>query len=83
MSFAGSSAGNVSATPMSDVPATLDQIFQDITTSNDQKVLHERLKHFTPKDARDAILASTLSSGQDPLSVLDPERNTIGCLYIL
>jgi len=91
MSFAAAStSANVNANvpaatapSHNDVPPTLDQILQDTTTTDDARVLNEKFRSFTPKEARDSILASTLSSGQDPLSVLDPEKNTIGCLYIL
>ncbi|KAI0820144.1 hypothetical protein BC628DRAFT_1399117 [Trametes gibbosa] len=63
--------------------ASLDDVLQQITTSTNPNTLHHYLKSFAPKEVRDVILASTLSSGQDPLSALDPERNTLGFLYIL
>ncbi|KAI0633148.1 hypothetical protein C8Q77DRAFT_1058791 [Trametes polyzona] len=63
--------------------ASLDDVLQHITTSSNPSTLHHYLKSFAPKDVRDTILASTLASGQDPLSVLDPQRNTLGYLYIL
>ena len=62
---------------------TLDNIFSDIITSNNSIALNHTLRNCAPKDIRDTILASTLSNGQDPLSVLDVTRNTIGILYIL
>ncbi|KAH9886665.1 hypothetical protein C8Q73DRAFT_714825 [Cubamyces lactineus] len=63
--------------------ASLDDVLQQITTSNNPSALNHYLKTFAPKESRDTILASTLSSGQDPLSVLDPQSNTLGYLYIL
>ena len=62
---------------------TLDNLFSDITTSNNPIALNHTLRNCAPKDIRDTILASTLSNGQDPLSVLDVRSNTIGILYIL
>lgn len=63
--------------------ASLDDVLHQLTTSTNLNNLHHYLKSFAPKESRDIILASTLSSGQDPLSVLDPQRNTLGYLYIL
>jgi COP9 signalosome complex subunit 3 len=62
---------------------TLDNLFSDITTSNNPVTLNHTLRNCAPKDIRDTILASTLSNGQDPLSVLDVRSNTVGILYIL
>lgn len=83
MSFAGSASANVPVAVHNDIPATMDQMLHDITTTEDPKVLSDKLRHSPSKEARETILASMLQSGQDPLSVLDPERNTIGYLYIL
>ncbi|THH22530.1 hypothetical protein EUX98_g8166 [Antrodiella citrinella] len=69
--------------PQNDIHLTLDQIFTDITTIDDPKTLNDKFKSFTLKETRDTILSSMLGGGQDPLSILDPERNTIGFLYIL
>ncbi|KAI0698795.1 hypothetical protein C8Q76DRAFT_757488 [Earliella scabrosa] len=63
--------------------ASLDDVLNHITTSNNPNSLHSYLKSFAPKDMRETILASTLGSGQDPLVVLDPSQNTLGYLYIL
>ena len=83
MSFAGSTSANAPVAVHNDIPATMDQVLHDITTTEDPKLLNDKLRHSPSKDARETILASMLQSGQDPLSVLDPERNTIGYLYIL
>ena len=62
---------------------SLDGIVQQITTTTNFNTLLQTLKTALPKEARDVILASSLSSGQDPLSVLDVRENTLGVLYIL
>ncbi|KAL7278794.1 hypothetical protein ACG7TL_007803 [Trametes sanguinea] len=64
-------------------PASLDDVLNQITTTNSPSSLNHYLRTFAPKESRDTILASILASGQDPLSVLDPQRNTLGYLYIL
>lgn len=61
----------------------LDAIIGQITTSNNLVALNHTLKNFAPKDVRDTILASTLSNGQDPLTVLHLGNNTLGIIYIL
>ncbi|KAI0758755.1 hypothetical protein C8Q74DRAFT_1299769 [Fomes fomentarius] len=63
--------------------ASLDDVFQHITTSNNPTTLNSYLKSFAPKDPRETILSGTLGSGQDPLTILDPSINTLGYLYIL
>ena len=60
---------------------SLDDVLTQITIHAPN--LSSYLKTFAPKEVRETILASTLGSGQDPLSVLDPHRNTLGYLYIL
>ncbi|KAJ4490204.1 hypothetical protein J3R30DRAFT_3419999 [Lentinula aciculospora] len=64
---------------------SIDGLVQQITTSDDLEALAHTLR--TPgasgRDVREFILASSLSSGQDPLSVLDLRINTLGVLYIL
>ncbi|KIK68564.1 hypothetical protein GYMLUDRAFT_36025 [Collybiopsis luxurians FD-317 M1] len=62
-----------------------DGLVHQITTTNNLEALAHTLR--TPggsgKEVREFILASSLSSGQDPLSVLDLRNNTLGVLYIL
>ena len=60
---------------------SLDDVLTQITTNAQH--LASYLKTFAPRDVRETILASTLGSGQDPLTVLDPQTNTLGFLYIL
>lgn len=74
---------STSPTNASPTILSLDNILTQITTSNNLSALNHTLKHFASRDVRDTILGSTLSSGQDPLSVLDVGRNTLGVLYIL
>ena len=62
---------------------TLDSLVNEITSTNNMGALSQHLRNFATKDIRETILASSLSSGQDPLSILDPEVNTLGYLYIL
>ncbi|KAG6905592.1 hypothetical protein DXG01_001811, partial [Tephrocybe rancida] len=62
---------------------SLDTILTQITTSNNATALNHSLRTNLPKESRDTILASTLSSGQDPLTVLDMRENTLGVLWIL
>ncbi|KAI0673253.1 hypothetical protein C8Q78DRAFT_970329 [Trametes maxima] len=63
--------------------ASLDDVLNQITTSSSATSLNHYLKSFAPKESRDTILASIQPNGQDPLTVLDPSRNTLGVLYIL
>ncbi len=63
--------------------ASLDDVIKHITTSNNASTLKAYLNSFAPKESRETILASTIGSGQDPLTLLDPSRNTLGYLYIL
>ncbi|KAK0191017.1 hypothetical protein F5146DRAFT_1046758 [Armillaria mellea] len=63
--------------------ASMDNIFHHITTSNNVMALNVTIKNSLPKDARDLILSGSLSSGQDPLHMLDARENSLGMLYIL
>ncbi|KAI0795629.1 hypothetical protein C8Q75DRAFT_712166 [Abortiporus biennis] len=79
-----STAGPSTATP-ANAPQQLhpiQAILQDIATTNDPIKLNNQLKTLS-KDSRENILASLLPGGEDPLNALDPEFNTIGCLWIL
>ncbi|TBU54939.1 hypothetical protein BD310DRAFT_826881 [Dichomitus squalens] len=62
---------------------SLDDVFTQITTNPNVANVASYLKTFAPREVRETILASALGSGQDPLTVLDPHRNTLGYLYIL
>jgi len=61
----------------------MDNIFQHVTTTPDPQQVAQYLRNLSPKEARDTALASPLSSGQDPLTVLHPTQNTLAMLYIL
>lgn len=60
----------------------LDILITQITSSNNPLELNSYLRSI-PNDTREAVLAGTLSSGQDPLGILDVRVNTLGVLYIL
>ncbi|KAE9407969.1 hypothetical protein BT96DRAFT_986196 [Gymnopus androsaceus JB14] len=64
---------------------SIDGLVQQITTSNNLEALAHTLRSpaGSAKDVREFLLASPLSSGQDPLMVLDLRNNTLGVLYIL
>ncbi|KAF5366187.1 hypothetical protein D9758_005676 [Tetrapyrgos nigripes] len=62
---------------------SLDTIVHHVTTATDLYALAHHLRTAINKDVREVILASTLSSGQDPLQILDLSNNTLGVLYIL
>jgi len=83
MSASGSTnTPQVAATP-GDHTNAVEGLIQEIAGATSPSALNARLKDFKPKEAREQLLASILPSGEDPLSLLDPEQNTIGCLYIL
>jgi hypothetical protein len=63
--------------------ASLDAILHQITTSNNTVTLNQTIRTALPKESREMILAGPLASGQDPLSILDIQVNTLGVLYIL
>lgn len=63
--------------------ASLATVITAITTAVSPSQLHQQLKTFAPREVRDVILASLLPDGQDPLSVLDIQANTLGILHIL
>ena len=67
----------------SDSSVSLDNIINQITTSNNILVLNHTLRNAIPKESRDTIFSSPLAGGQDPLSVLDMKQNTLGVLYIM
>ena len=69
--------------PSSQTNLSIDRVLTEITSTNNISALNQTLRGFTPKDARESILSSLLPGGQDPLGVLDIQRNTLGILYIL
>lgn len=62
---------------------SLNNVLTAITTATSPSQLNHNLKSFAPKEVREVVLASLLSDGQDPLTVLDIQVNTLGILYIL
>ena len=75
-------ASSSHASASSSSQANIDAVFNEITTSQDDVKLNTYLKDFS-KDVREVIFASLLSSGQDPLVLLDVRNNTLGYLYLL
>ncbi|KAL0958361.1 hypothetical protein HGRIS_000503 [Hohenbuehelia grisea] len=61
----------------------LDSLVAQIVASNNYPALEHTIRNGLPKDSRETILASALSSGQDPLTVLDLRAHTLGVLYII
>jgi COP9 signalosome complex subunit 3 len=62
---------------------SLDDILAYIVSSPPSSTLNDKLGAVAKKEYGEAVLASVLHGGQDPLAALDPARNTIGYLYIL
>jgi len=63
--------------------ADLESIVADITTSTSPSQLLNRLRAVVKREVGETILASVLPGGQDPLTVLDPQANTLGFLFLL
>lgn len=84
MSLAGSSNANTqAAAPANDPAPPLEHLLQEIVANPGATSLLKTLRSINSKDVRDTVLAGTLPGGQDPLSALDPQENTLGTLYIL
>ncbi|KAL0569683.1 hypothetical protein V5O48_012282 [Marasmius crinis-equi] len=60
-----------------------DGLVQQITTTNNVSALNLTLRATSRADGREAALAGALSSGEDPLNLLDLRNDTLGVLYIL
>ena len=61
----------------------MDNIFQQVTTTDSVLNIANYLRNLCPKDLRETARASSLSSGQDPLMILNVVQNTLAVLYIL
>ncbi|KAF9527660.1 hypothetical protein CPB83DRAFT_768181 [Crepidotus variabilis] len=64
-------------------PIFSDAIINQITTAQTPTTLQNFFKTGVSKEVREALLVSFLSTGQDPLSILDVRTHTLGVLYIL
>lgn len=62
---------------------SLMNVIAAITTAMSLPQLSQYLRSFAPKEVREVVLASMLPEGQDPLTILDIQANTLGILYIL
>ncbi|KAJ3551166.1 hypothetical protein NM688_g4871 [Phlebia brevispora] len=70
------------AEPAIEIPSTMDQLVAVLISTPDLSIVDKTFKKME-KDAREALLVSSLSTGEDPLSRLDVDTNTLGWLYIL
>lgn len=61
----------------------MDGILQQVTTADSIGGVANYLKSLNPKDLREQALASSLSSGQDPLTIVSAPTHTLAMLYIL
>ncbi|KAF9265400.1 hypothetical protein L218DRAFT_899145 [Marasmius fiardii PR-910] len=61
----------------------VDGIIHQITTTDSIATLHSTLRSAFRPDVLETALAGAMSSGVDPLSVLDLRNDTLGVLYIL
>lgn len=80
------SAFTTSAAPgPSQSGVSIDSLLADITSAgvSGSPELAHHLKNYGAKETRELIFASLLQSGQDPLTVLDVQNNTLGYLYLL
>jgi len=67
----------------SNAPVYADNVVNQVTGAASVALLSHTLKNGISKEAREALLISFLSNGQDPLAVLDVRVHTLGVLYIL
>ena len=65
------------------IPSTIEQLVQYLSSGPTAEEQNHVLKTVGPKDANNTFLAAPLPSGEDPLTVLPLETNTLGWLYIL
>ncbi|KAH8115983.1 hypothetical protein DFH11DRAFT_1876551 [Phellopilus nigrolimitatus] len=72
-----------SSTASGSSQVSLDSVLGEITTTQDDVQLNNVLRNYATKETREMIYASFLAGGQDPLSVLDVQNNTLGYLYLL
>lgn len=85
MSQAGSSTTTAQAGQSSQGSdaLTVDALVAQAVGGVDAATIAKLLKDSTPKDSREGVLMSMLSTGEDPLRVLDPEQHTLVYLHIL
>ena len=67
----------------SNAPVYADNVVNQVSNATSISQLSHTLKNGISKEAREALLISFLSNGQDPLAVLDIRAHTLGVLYIL
>jgi len=67
----------------SSAPVYADNVVNQVAGATSIASLSNTLKNGISRDAREALLVSFLSNGQDPLIALDVRFHTLGILYIL
>ena len=85
MSQAGSSSAAAQAGQSSQTSdaLTVDALVAQTVGGVDAATIAKLLKDTAPKDSREVTLASMLTTGEDPLHILDPEQHTLVYLHIL
>jgi len=67
----------------SSAPVYADNVVNQVMVATSVGSLSNTLKNGISRDAREVLLVSFLSNGQDPLTALDVRFHTLGILYIL
>lgn len=67
----------------SSAPVYADNVVNQVMGATSIASLSNTLKNGISRDAREALLVSFLSNGQDPLVALDVRFHTLGILYIM
>lgn len=75
-------ASSSNATASGSSQASLDAVLNEITSSQDDTKLNSFLNGYA-KEIREVLFAGLLSTGQDPLAILNVQNNTLGFLYLL
>ena len=65
------------------IPASMDDLVQFLLSTSDSSVVLHVLRSIGTPETREQALAAQLSNGEDPLSLLDVETQTLGWLFIL
>lgn len=62
---------------------TIDALVAQAVGGVDPNIISKLLKDSAPKESREGVLVSMLSTGEDPLHILDPVQHTLVYLHIL
>lgn len=63
--------------------STLEDVLNASVSVTDHRELASLLKQFLKRDIAEQLLASALQNDVDPLTLLAPDTNSLGYLYIL